>query len=155
MQMIPVVIDFICSDQKVNVPRKHHCFRIQPMGKFLQLYFFFILIYILLQMAILKTVNFINCEHVLNQITLNGIKEKVYQNFRQLRMDILWFVHNCHTIFRREEGVVKPASQLVQLLDDEIFNLKVCISCYKLAQLNPDSSFTMPCGVLHPYMAIL
>lgn len=92
--------------------------------------------------------------NLINPIDFQTIKDSEYMNFVELREDFAWFVHNCLVKYpsgnsKTKKDIPKAANKLLQGLEQEIQNLKLCSECYENAYKNPDNSFMMPCKTPH------
>lgn len=68
--------------------------------------------------------------------------KKTYTSFAELREDFSWFIHNCLTVTagKIKKDAEKGAKRLLNLIDDEIYNLLLCSKCYENAYKRPDES---------------
>lgn len=89
---------------------------------------------------------------IVNPIDLIQIQKKAekYSNFFELRMDILWFIHNCAICHATKREISKAARQLDKYIDEEILSIEQCAQCYENAFLHPQESFVMKCDQKHP-----
>lgn len=103
----------------------------------------------------LKDISFMDDDpNLINPIDFQTIKDSEYMNFVELREDFAWFVHNCLVKYpsgnsKTKKDIPKAANKLLQGLEQEIQNLKLCSECYENAYKNPDNSFMMPCKTPH------
>lgn len=75
--------------------------------------------------------------------------KKEYESFMELRIDILWFVHNCQVVYPYKTAIQDAVQQLPTYLEEEISSLTTCKQCYENASKFPKTSFCMPCNTPH------
>lgn len=88
---------------------------------------------------------------MVKKIDLLKIKEKElqYDSFRELRLDIAWFVHNCLIEFPSNDEICQNVKTLPKFIENEILSVTKCAECYENAYQHPDTSFTIPCEQPH------
>lgn len=86
---------------------------------------------------------------LIHPIDFAQMKMKSYETFSQFEEDIKWFIHNCRTMFPRDQNVQNAAKKLMKYYEKEIHSIQTCEECYNNAYDHGDISFTLPCENPH------
>lgn len=81
--------------------------------------------------------------------TLQQLATKSYETVREFLDDISWFVHNCCTKYSSCRDIVKAATSIRKIIEDELYNLMLCKQCYQNAHDFPNESMTKLCNPPH------
>ncbi|CAI8032310.1 Protein kinase C-binding protein 1 [Geodia barretti] len=92
-------------------------------------------------------------EYIFFPMYLNKIKERVeeehYGTTRQFLHDTEWILHNCIIYNGAKHALTKIAKGIVKVCKEDMREIELCPSCYKLTVVQPEEWFCIPCSTPH------
>ena len=92
-------------------------------------------------------------EYIFFPMHIGKIEQKVkgvgYQSTREFLHDTEWILHNCIIYNGAKHALTKIAKGIIKVCKEDMREIELCASCYKLTVQQPEDWFAMPCYPPH------
>lgn len=92
-------------------------------------------------------------EYIFFPMHIGKIEQKVksvgYQSTREFLHDTEWILHNCIIYNGAKHALTKIAKGIIKVCKEDMREIELCPSCYKLTVQQPEDWFAMPCYPPH------